>query len=363
MSLERWRLILGSAAEPAAPLPPGRGAEVDTVLSAVYGGGASLDPSRPSIPRDLADALAKIRELFPRDVATIVQADALERRGWSRLLAEPEVLGTLDRNLDLVRFILAAKDSMPARARDLAREIVREVASRLRERLETGTRSSIVGALRRRPSPVPVAANVDWRRSIERNLKNWIPDRRILIPERIHFRTRELRRRDWTLILLVDQSASMAESLIHSSIVASVFASLQLLRTHLLLFDASVVDMTPHLEDPVDILFGARLGGGTDIARALAHAARLVETPERTIVVLVTDLREGGEPSALRTALERLAHDRVQTLCVLALSDDGRALYDPDVAREVAALGIPAFACTPRALVDAVSHALAGGAR
>lgn len=353
MNPSRWRLILG---EGDAPLEA-REAAIDAALAPVYG--ASLDPSRPALPAELADWLARIRELFPEETVAIVQADAIERRGWN-LLAEPETLSRLEPTVDLVRLILEAKDAIPARARDAARAVVRALADRLRARLETGLRASIVGAIRRnRRSP---AGDVDWRRTIDRNLRHWQPARRILVPERFHFRVREARRRDWSVILLVDQSGSMAESVIHSSIVASVLASLDVVRTHLLLFDTSVVDLTEHLSDPVDLLFGARLSGGTDIAGAVARASRLVETPERTVFVLVTDLREGGDRAALLARLDALVRGRVKAMCVLALADDGRAAYDAELARDVAAVGVPAFACTPQGLVDAVARALEGRA-
>lgn len=354
----KWRLVLGRAAEPQIPLGNDpRLAALDRALSFVYD--ASLAPSQPSVPADLAEWLARIREFFPQEVVALVQNDAIERRNLRQLLFEPEALASLDRNLDLVKTIVAAKDLLPARARDVAREIVREVAARLRAKLETSVRTSIVGALRRnRRSAIPVYRNIDWKRTIEKNLRHWIPDRRLLVPERFHFSANELRRREWKVILLVDQSGSMATSVIHSSILASVLASLDVVRTHLVLFDTSIVDLTPHLVDPVDLLFGARLGGGTDIAQAVEYGQSLVDAPERTIFVLITDLFEGGDRDVLLRRLTALVESRVRTFCVLALTDDARASYDADLAREVAALGVPTFAATPQSLVDLLGGAL-----
>lgn len=351
----KWRLVLGPSA--GGPIPDARLAAIDRTLSFVYD--ASLAPSAPSVPADLAEWLAKIREFFPKEVVALVQNDAIERKNLRRLLFEPEALATLDRNIDLVKTLLAAKELIPARARDVAREIVREVAAKLRAKLETSVRTAVVGALRRnRRSAIPVYRNIDWKRTIERNLRHWLPDRKVLVPERFHFSANELRRREWKVILLVDQSGSMAASVIYSSVIASVLASLDVVKTHLVLFDTSIADLTPHLADPVDLLFGARLGGGTDIAQAVEYGQGLVEAPERTLFVLITDLYEGGDREVLLRRLATLVESRVKTLCVLALSDDARASYDADLAREVAALGVHTFASTPGALVDRIGEAL-----
>lgn len=359
----RWRLILGAPAEPELPLEKSGAdrmiAEIDRSLSFVYDkedGGASLDSSRPHVPENLADRLLKIRELFPAETVAMLQRDAIERR---RIPLEADALLPLDRNLELVKLLLAAKDAIPESAKDLAREIVREVAAEIRRRLVGEVRQAVVGALHRDRHPAHRnAANVDWRRTIDRNLKNWIPDRGLLIPERIHFRSRQLRRREWDVVLLVDQSASMAESVIYSSIFASILASLGVARTHLILFDTSVVDMTAHVNDPVEILLGARLGGGTDIGRAVEYGSSRIEKPERTLFILVSDLREGGDRERLLRRLRALVESRVKTLCVLALTDDGRAAYDEETARAVAELGIAAVACTPREFARMLEAAL-----
>lgn len=358
---EKWRLVLGPAAEPEIPLGASSARAMDEALSYAFEGGASLDPSRPYLPKDLPEWLARIREIFPKESVAFLQREALERRNLRALLSEPETLSTLERNLDLVKTLLAAKDLIPERAKEVARQIVREVAAEIRRKLEIEIRTSVVGALRRqRRSPLPIFRNIDWRRTIDRNLKHWIPERRIVIPERFHFRANEIRRREWTVILLVDQSASMAESVVYSSLFASILASLDVLRTHLVLFDTSIVDLTPHLADPVDLLFGARLGGGTDIARAVAYGASLVDTPARTIFVLVSDLHEGGDRDLLLRRLRAIAESGVKALCLPALTEEGRAAYDAEMAREIAELGVVLFAGTPTRLVQVMRNILQG---
>src|SRR5262249_50769538 len=158
----------------------------------------------------------------------------------------------------------------------------------------------------------------------------------------------------------VDQSGSMGESVVYASIVAAVFASLPTLDTRLVFFDTSVADVSDQLSDPVELLFATKLGGGTDIARAVGYGATLVSRPEKTLFLLITDLYEGGDADRLLRELAALKESRVQVLCILALNDAGRASSNADLAREVASLDIPTFASTPSRLVEAVERALRG---
>jgi Mg-chelatase subunit ChlD len=371
-ALLRWRLALGPGAERVAPglgfgqlgagaaglgLPADRLDELDEALAFVYedrtGG---LGGSRPYIPR----WLASLREFFRQDVVALVQKDAIEKKGLTQLLFEPETLPFLDRNVDLVATLLAAKAMIPDRARDMARLIVREVVDELRRTLESAVRTAVYGALRRdQHSPLPSLRNLDWRRTIRANLAGWDPERRRLLPERLYFWKNQRRRHEWDVALVVDQSGSMASSVVYSSVMATIFASLDALRTRLLFFDTEILDVTPLLVDPVDVLFASQLGGGTDINRAVAYAqANFIERPERTLLVLITDLFEGGNRPELVARLRQLVESRVRALCLLALTDSGRPSYDHELARELGALGIPCFGCTPRLLISVMERVL-----
>lgn len=376
-ALLRWRLALGPEAERVSPrlrlgdlcpggVPAGGDggggdgdlAEMDEALDFVYGQRGSLAASRPYVPK----WLGRLRRFFQSDVVAMVQKDAIERRGLTQLLLEPETLPYLERSVDLVATLVSAKGLIPDQAKELARQLVREVVDELRRKLEAEVRSAVYGALRRdQHSPLQVARNLDWRRTIRRNLKGWDAERRRLVPERFHFYASQRRQNEWDVALVVDQSGSMAESVVYSSVMAAIFASLDVLRTRLLLFDTEVVDATPLLEDPVELLFSTQLGGGTDIARAVAYAQQhLVERPEKTLFILVTDLCEGGDREALLGRLRQLVDSRVRVLCLLALTDSGRPSYDHDLAREVAALGVPCFGCTPRLLIQVLDRVLRG---
>ncbi len=373
-ALLRWRLILGPERQGGAggssslwagveQEVQGNGAlkGIDRALEFLYGEerSAGLGGSSPYLPTWLGD----IRRYFPSPVVSFLQKDAIERKGLKQLLLEPESLQSLEKDVGLVATILAYKDLMPEQTRETARQVVAAIVEDLRRRLETQTRQALMGALKRdRHSPLRVARNLDIRRTIRAGLRNYQPALRKVIPERVYFWANQRRFHEWKVVILVDQSGSMGESVVYSSIIAAVFASLPALDTRLVFFDTSIADVSDQLSDPVEILFGVRLGGGTDIARAVAYGASLVTQPEKTIFLLITDLYEGGDRDALLAHLARLREGRSHVLCVLALNDAGRASYDDSLARRVAALDIPTFAATPDKLVEAVERSLKGGA-
>jgi Mg-chelatase subunit ChlD len=373
--LLRWRLALGPRAEDGRPelalgrLGAGGGAglgpddlgELDRALSFVYGKGepgAGRRGSRPYLP----EWLAAVRRFFRHDVVAMVQQDAIERRGLTQLLLEPETLPLLDRNVELVATLVAARGLVPDRAKDAARAIIREVVDELRGTLETEVRSAVAGALRRdRRSPLRSLRNLDWQRTVRKNLAGWDRERQRLIPRTLHFWSRERRRHEWDVCLLVDQSASMATSVVYAAIMAAIFASLDALRTRLAFFDTEVVDVTEQLTDPVDVLFAAQLGGGTDINRAVAYAQdRWIERPGKTMLVVVTDLQEGGDAGELVARMRALVDARVRCLVLLALTDDGRPSFDHALAAELRGLGVPCFGCTPRLLARVMEKVLRG---
>lgn len=374
-ALLRWRLVLGRRAE-EVPLPTGSLAlaelaalwpetdvfGLDGCLEFIYEQEPALrfggsDASRPHIPRWLGD----IRRYFPQDVVALIQKDAIERKGLKQLLLEKETLPLLEKTPELVATILSLQSLIPDEMKATARQVVGEIVAEIRPKLETQIRQAVLGALKRnRHSPLPVYRNLDWKRTIHRNLKHYDRERRRLIPERFYFWANERRFYDWQVIICVDQSGSMATSVVYASIMAAIFASLSVFKTHLIFFDTSVVDMTDLLEDPVEVLFGAQLGGGTDIAQAVTYASRLVEQPEKTIFVLITDLYEGGDQQVLLAELARLVESRVRVLCLLALDDTGRPSFNHDLGRRVAALGVPTLGCTPRKLIEFIEDILAG---
>ncbi len=357
--LRRWRLILGGDADGTSiPLTAPQDQGIDRVLDALYGGGedrqgglggddrkGGLGASAPHVARWLGD----IRTYFPKPVVQILQRDAVERLNLKRLLLEPELLETVEPDVHLVATILSLSRVIPDKTRATARQVVRRLVEELEKRLKNSLRQAILGSLnravrRRRPRP----ADIDWQRTIRANLKHYQPEYKTVIPETlIGFTRRRSTNRLRDIIVCVDQSGSMASSVVYASICAAVMAGLRAVKTYLVMFDTAVVDLTPSLHDPVDVLFGTQLGGGTDIARAIAYCQDLIRTPGDTILVLISDLYEGGDEKKLLQYVATLVNNGVQIITLLALSDDGAPAYDHNLARDFAALGIPCFACTP----------------
>lgn len=380
----RWRLVLGAApgersesgavdgaggpGEPGFAESPlqGHDMRIDAALGAVYDhaptrrSGAragGLGRSAPSVARWLGD----IRRYFPTSVVQVMQRDAIERLELRQLLLEPEMLGAVEPDVHLVSLLVELNALLPDETRASARLVVAQVVADLERRLSARTRQAVDGALTRwqrtrRPRP----ADIDWPRTIEANLRHYIPERRTVVPERVVGGSRRRRGVARDVIVAIDQSASMGESIVYASVFGAALASIPALRTQLIAFDTSVADLTPLLHDPVDVVFGVQLGGGTDIAGALAYCERLIDAPSQTLVVLVTDLYEGGRSSVLVDRVEQLTAAGVQVLVLLALSDSGAPVYDRTMASALASLGVVSIACTPDAFPDLFAAALEG---
>jgi Mg-chelatase subunit ChlD len=359
-ALARWRLVLGGEADGTGHRPSGRDAAVDGALAALYGGETGgrrggLGASAPQLARWLGD----IRTYFPPGVIRLLQRDAIDRLGLDRLLLEPETLAAVEPDVHLVGTLLSLAHALPETTRESARAVVRRVADDLERRLAARTRALVGGALdrsarTRRPRP----QDIDWQRTIRANLAHYLPEQRTVVPRRLVGGARTRNGCATQVILCVDQSASMASSVVHSAVFAAVLASVRGLTTRLVAFDTSVVDLTGRLADPVDVLFGVRLGGGTDIGRALAYCQSRVSRPDETVLVLISDLAEGGSREELLRRVAALTASGVRVLALLALSDEGAPAYDHENAAAFAALGVDAFACTPDHFPEVMAAAL-----
>lgn len=347
----RWRLVLGEAAEDTC----GAGltaddTRIDQALAALYdadspaglrgGSGASS----PRVARWLGD----IRQYFPSSVVQVMQKDAFERLDLKSMLFQPEMLEAVQPDVHLVATLMSLRGIIPAKTRETARLVVRKVVDALMKKLEEPMRSAVTGALNRAErNRRPRHAEIDWNRTIRANLRHWQEDYRSIIPETLIGYGRKARRTQREVILCIDQSGSMAASVVYSSIFGAVMASLPAVKTHMVVFDTAVVDLTEQLSDPVEVLFGVQLGGGTDINRAVGYCQSLVRDPRNTIVVLISDLYEGGVEKNLLQRASELVQSGVQCITLLALSDEGAPAYDHRLAAKLAALGVPSFACSP----------------
>ena len=358
MSQERWRLILGRAADPENEIAlSGEQSGMDQVLEALYDADrqGGLGRSSPNVNRWLGD----IRRYFPGEVVQLLQRDALERLGLTQLLLEPELLATVEPDVHLVGMLLSLQKAMPAQTRDTARVVVRRIVDALEQRLQAALREAVQQALNRSArNRRPRHNEIDWPRTIYLNLKHYQPALKAIIPEHIvgfGRKGKALRH----IILLVDQSGSMASSVVYAAVFAAVLASLRSVQTHLVVFDTAVVDLSEHLHDPVELLFSTQLGGGTDIHKALRYAETLVQAPQDTILVLISDLYEGGNRTEMFKKAHVLQRSGVTMAVLLALSDEGAPGYDHENAAAFAALDIPAFACTPQLFPELMAAAIA----
>ena len=363
--LTRWRLILGQDSQAMREVSLNEQQSLlDATLAALYddtdgkgnGGGkrsAGLGSSSPNLAKWLTD----VRSFFPPDVVSVIQTDAIERKGLTKLLFEPETLKNVKPDLSM-----ALKGQIPAKSKDTARELVKEVVNEIMKRMEQDLRRAVTGALNKKAhTPIANFSSTDWKRTIQRNLKNYDTATKRLIPEKFYFFERTQRQKSWTVILDIDQSGSMSDSIIYSSVMGSIFASMPALDTHVVVFDTEITDLTEACrQDPVDMLFGVQLGGGTDINKSIAYCQTLIENPRKTLFILISDLYEGGVRAGLLRRLNEMHQNGVKVLVLLALSDAGKPYYDEQLGKEVSKLGIPCFACTPDRLPELVENALKG---
>jgi Mg-chelatase subunit ChlD len=371
--LKRWRLLLGGDQADGINIGlSGRDAAMDQAMAALYDGrgyggaggsggkggarGAGLGASAPSAARWLGD----IREYFPSSVVRVMQKDAIDRLGMSNLLLEPEMLDAVTPDIHLVTTLMSLGGVIPQKAKATARLIVQRVVRDLQKKLEAPMRQAVVGALKRSTrTRRPRHNEIDWNRTIRANLKHYQPEYKTIVPEtRIGYgrKRNELR----TVVICIDQSGSMGQSVVYSGIFGAVLASIPALRSHVVAFDTSIVDLTEKMSDPVDVLMGVQLGGGTDINRALAYCQGLITRPRDTIFVLITDLFEGGNRAEMLKRAAAIAGAGTRFVTLLALGDDGAPSFDENNAAAMAGFGIPSFACTPDRFPDLMAAAIQG---
>jgi len=354
----RWRLVLGRYADEQL----GRGigasdARLENTLSYLYdreyesrghrlerGAGGSLDGSNPSALSWLGQA----RELFPNSTFERMQVQAIEKYQLTELLADEATVAALEPSPHLATALMSVRgkldQSVEAGVRALIARVVEDIVRRIRPQFM----SALSGRRNRlRRSPQKLAQNFDWRATINANLANVDPETKRIMIDDPRFMSRVKRTVPWDVVLCVDQSGSMASSVLYSAVCASILAALPGVTVRLVLFDTSVVDMSHLAADPVTVLMTAQLGGGTDIAGALGYCESLVRTPANTVVALISDFEEGGSVSQLLATVGRLRDSGVTLLGLAALDEDARAVYDPNVGGKLAARGMEIAALTP----------------
>lgn len=359
--LRRWHLVLGTP--DSSEVLSVTDKRLNDALSALYGDGsdtqkqAGLGRSAPKVAKWLGD----IREFFPTPVVQVVQQDAFNRLGLKQMLLEPEFLAAMEADVHLVADLISLRSAMPQKTIETARQVVKKVVDELLKKLEQKTAEAIRGAVNKSKRTYrPRFNDIDWGRTISANLRHYQAEHQTIVAEKlIGFMRQQRRQVDLDeVVLCVDQSGSMASSVVYSSIFAAVMASIPAVQTKLVCFDTAIFDLTDELADPVSVLFGVQLGGGTDINQAVAYCAQKIERPSKTHLILITDLYEGGNEKELIGRIGHLVKQGVNIITLLALSDDGRPMYDDKLAKVFANMGVPVFACTPDQFPDLMATAL-----
>jgi Mg-chelatase subunit ChlD len=371
-TLRRWRHILGRFSQQQLSCQmSATDARIETALDYLYnreysGRGVrpqqgqskgsdtskqpgSLDPSQLNVPTWINE----IRDLFPQETVEVVEKHALNRYGMKELVTDPEVLAKLEPNMDLLKTVLTFKGMMDGKVLAVARRIIREVVEEIKRKLENEIKQALAGKLNRtQHSPLKVAQNLDWRGTVRANLKHYDPDRQQLMVQQVKFFSRIERRVPWRVILCIDQSGSMADSVIHSAVMAGILAGLPLLSVKLVVFDTAVVDLSEHVSDPVEVLMSVQLGGGTDIGQALSYCEQLVESPQRTVLILISDFCEGASPLRLLNVCRRLKEAGAILLGLASLDQGAHPYYDEQMAERLVDAGMEIAALTPKRLAQ-----------
>lgn len=366
-ALNRWRLVLGQHAQQQVPLEDVRLISMDEVLEFLYGresaGGdvrerstrGGREASRLTVPQWLSE----VRRLFPQETAEILQRHALDRYQLTELLTDREVLEKMEPNEALLETVLSLKHMMKGPVLDAARRIVARVVAELVRKMRSEVQRSALGKLDRSSrSSVRSLRNLDVQRTIRKNLAHYDLEKRRLMVEKVYFNGRVKRYHPWRVILAVDESGSMLHSIIHSAVMAGIFAKLPMLDTRLVIFDTAVVDLSSRVEDPVETLMSVQLGGGTDIAGALRYCESLIASPHRTMVVLVSDLCEGNTRQNLYGVCRDILESGAKLIALTALDENAAPAYDRTVAENLAGMGAYVGAMTPSRLADFMAHVM-----
>lgn len=356
-NLRKWRLILGADQNDGTGFTLyDKDLQMDKTLAALYDSDkqGSLGPSSPNVNRWLGD----IRSFFPNTVVQVMQRDALQRLNLTQMLFEKEMLENVEADVHLVATLMTLSRVIPDKTKDTARQVVRKVVDELLRKLAQPMQQAVIGSLNRSArNRRPRHNEINWQSTILKNLKHYQPDYKTIIPEtKIGYGRKRSSLKD--VVLCLDQSGSMGTSVVYSGIFGAVMASIPAIKTKMVVFDTAVVDLTEELDDPVELLFGVQLGGGTDINLALTYCKQIITRPLDTVLVLITDLYEGGNENEMRKRAVELTAAGVQVIVLLALNDDGAPSYDHNNAQFLATLQIPVFACTPDKFPDLMAQAL-----
>ncbi|HBN11476.1 MAG TPA: hypothetical protein DIW26_08665 [Ruminococcus sp.] len=364
-ALLRWRLILGEFAENELP-GSDEYREADSVLSFLYDNEYSENRNmrkknggKSSSVMDIPLWLKKVKKLFPKKTCEIMQKHALDKYGMTEMLTDPDVLKEIQPDIDLLKKLLTFRHIMPENVKKMAYEIIENVINELKKRLEVKVHKAFYGKKLPNSSNAPkVYRNFSFKRTVERNLKNYSPEYKTIIPQRIYFDANVRKYNPWNIIILVDESGSMSDSIIYSAVMASIFAKLPFISINLVIFDTSIVDLSEYTSDPVETLMKVQLGGGTDIYKALLYAMKLISAPQKTIVILISDLYDGNDYRLMYGCCSSIIESGAKFFVLPALDYSASPCYDERAAKNMAQRGAEVCAVTPEGLAEWIGNVI-----
>ncbi|MEU3462866.1 VWA domain-containing protein [Streptomyces sp. NPDC006733] len=270
-----------------------------------------------------------------------MEADLVKRMHLREVLADPRLAARLTPSMSLIEQLLRDKNNLSdvalANAKSLIRRFVDEVAEVLRTQVEKAS----VGALDRSIPPKRVFRNLDLDRTIWKNLTNWSPEDERLYVDRLFYRHTARRTTPQRLIVVVDQSGSMLDSMVNCTILASIFAGLPKVDVHLIAYDTRAVDLTPWVHDPFETLLRTNLGGGNDGPVAMAMARPKITEPRNTVMVWISDFYEFNRSQPLFEGIEAVHRSGVKFIPVGSVTSSGRQEVNPWFRERFKALGTP----------------------
>lgn len=364
-SLNRWRLILGSFSNLEID---NEYSEIDETLNFLYdreytqNGGYSLDNFNNSNSSKEKSALtvpkwiSKVKKLFPKETVEIMQKQALEKYKLTEILTDENILKEIEPNIELLKNILTFKDMMSQNVKKLAYDIVKKTLEEIKNKMEVEIKKVFYGKkLPNSNTTNKIFKNLDIKKTIRYNLKNYDIKNKTIFTDKLFFNQNIKKYNPYNIIILIDESGSMLDSVIYSSIMASIFANLPYLSIKLIIFDISVVDLSEHIKEPIDILFKVQLGGGTNIAQALEYAKKITFAPDKTIVLLISDLFDSNDYKLMYKNANDIIEAGSKLIVLTALDYNANSIYDKEAARYFSKIGAKVGALTPSKLSKWIS--------
>lgn len=365
LSLNRWRLILGSFSNLEID---NEYSEIDETLNFLYdreytqNGGYSLDNFNNSNSSKEKSALtvpkwiSKVKKLFPKETVEIMQKQALEKYKLTEILTDENILKEIEPNIELLKNILTFKDMMSQNVKKLAYDIVKKTLEEIKNKMEVEIKRVFYGKkIPNSNTTNKIFKNLDIKKTIRYNLKNYDIKNKTIFTDKLFFNQNIKKYNPYNIIILIDESGSMLDSVIYSSIMASIFANLPYLSIKLVIFDISVVDLSEHIKEPIDTLFKVQLGGGTNIAQALEYAKKITFAPDKTIVLLISDLFDSNDYKLMYKNANDIIESGSKLIVLTALDYNANSIYYKEAARYFSKIGAKVGALTPSKLSKWIS--------